>query len=131
MPSDYHDLRVWQEAHDLAQRVWHVTASFPRSERFGLVPQIRRSALSVPCNLAEGCGRRSTRELRQFVNIASGSASEFAYQLEFSYALGFLTDDAFAALALPLANMRQGIAGLDHALGRKIDSEPRSPRRGH
>ena len=80
----------------LVEIIYRDTESFPREETFGLKNQIRRAAVSVPSNLAEGSGRNSPGELRQFVGIASGSLSELETQLELAVRLGFLSRDAMA-----------------------------------
>jgi len=72
----FRDLDVWQHARDLTLKVYRVTESFPASERFGLTAQIRRAAVSVTANIAEGCGRRTDCEFARFLDIAMGSASD-------------------------------------------------------
>jgi four helix bundle protein len=79
--KDFRQLKVWQKAHQLALFLYQVTASFPRTESYGLTPQIRRAAVSIPSNIAEGCGRHGDAELVRFCDIAGGSASELEYQL--------------------------------------------------
>ena len=76
---DFRKLAVWHKAHRLTLYVYGLTSSFPREERLGLTAQLRRSAASVPTNIAAGCGRFGERELARFVSIASGSASETEY----------------------------------------------------
>jgi len=87
---------VRQEAIKLVEMVYRETASFPRNEVFGLVAQLRRAAVSIPSNIAEGAGRNSTRELVQFLGIASGSRAELDTQLEIAIRLGMLRPDAEA-----------------------------------
>lgn len=94
--SDHRDLRAWQESMLLVEVVYRDTEDLPKDEVFGLRAQIRRAAVSVPSNLAEGSGRNSPRELRQFVGIASGSLAELATQLELAVRLGFLEAGADA-----------------------------------
>jgi four helix bundle protein len=79
--KDFRQLKIWQRAHQLTLDIYKTTASFPRSEAYGLTPQIRRAAISIPSNLAEGCGRNGDAELARFCSIASGSASELEYQI--------------------------------------------------
>ena len=78
--SNYHDLVAWRESMSLVELVYRDTDRFPKGEMFGLRVQIRRSAVSVPSHLAEGTGRNSTGELRQFVGFASGSLAELETQ---------------------------------------------------
>lgn len=79
--KDFRDLQVWQKAHQLALAVYSTTAGFPREEQYGMTSQIRRSAASIPANLAEGCGRGGDGDLKRFLEIAMGSASELEYHL--------------------------------------------------
>jgi four helix bundle protein len=82
--QDFRKLTVWQSSMDLARRCYATTRSFPRSERFGLTDQIRRSAVSVPSNIAEGSGRGTKKEFVRYLRIAYGSACELGTQLEIS-----------------------------------------------
>lgn len=90
--TGYKKLIVWQKANDLALRVYATTRSFPADERYGLTSQLRRAALSVPTNLAEGAGRQGKGELRQFANVALGSLAETTHLLDFSLQLGYLSE---------------------------------------
>jgi len=94
--SDHRDLLAWREAMSLVEAVYRDTENFPREETFGLRAHVRRAAVSVPSNLAEGSGRNSPGELRQFVGIASGSLAELETQLELSVRLGFMEPGAMA-----------------------------------
>lgn len=94
--SDHRNLIAWREAMSLVEVVYRDTENFPRDEVFGLRAQIRRAAVSVPSNIAEGSGRNSTGELRQFVGIACGSLAELETQLELAVRLGFLSAGAAA-----------------------------------
>ena len=89
-------LLVWQEAMDLAEMVHQLTAHFPREEKFRLAMQMRRAALSVPSNLAEGAGRNGPKELLQFVSFASGSLAELETQLELAMRLKYVRPDTDA-----------------------------------
>jgi four helix bundle protein len=85
----FRDLEVWQMAMELTTVVYRLTQGFPREEVFGLSAQLRRSAISIPSNIAEGQGRLNTREFRQFLAIARGSNFELQTQLEIARTLGF------------------------------------------
>ena len=89
---DYRDLIVWQRAMDLAAEVHEVSTRLPRHESFGLVPQLRRAAVSIPSNVAEGSGRRTTREFIAFLHIARGSLSELQTQLLLAQRVGYLRE---------------------------------------
>ena len=87
--SSYRDLVVWQKAMALVSAVYKLTAAFPGSERFELTSQIQRAAVSIPSNIAEGQGRLSTKEFRQFLGIARGSLKELETQLLISIDLAY------------------------------------------
>jgi four helix bundle protein len=91
MPRDPAKLEVFRLAHELTLEVYRATTRLPDSERFGLQAQLRRAAVSVPANIAEGCARRSAREYERFVDIAAGSAGEVRYLLGLAVDLGLLT----------------------------------------
>lgn len=79
--KNFRELKVWEKGHELTLAVYGATARFPGEERYGLTSQIRRSSVSVPANIAEGCGRGSDADLARFLQIAAGSASELEYHL--------------------------------------------------
>ena len=93
MKRAHHDLRVWQEAMTLVEMVYRLTDTFPPDERYGLVSQMRRAAVSVPSNIAEGAARKSTKELIQFLSVAVGSLAELDTQLALGTRLGFVISD--------------------------------------
>jgi four helix bundle protein len=92
---NYRDLDVWDKSHKLTLELYRKTRSFPKEEFYGLTSHLRRSAMSVGANLAEGCGRQTTAELARFVRISMGSASELDYHLLVSHDLGFLQPDDY------------------------------------
>lgn len=79
--QSFRDLTVWQKSFDLAERIYIFTSKLPAEEKFGITSQIRRCAVSVPSNIAEGCARNNRKEYLQFVGIARGSAAELETQL--------------------------------------------------
>jgi four helix bundle protein len=89
---DFKELKVWEKAHRCVLDVYRHTHDFPAKEQFGLTAHLRKSATSVPSNIAEGCGRGGEKELAQFLRIAGGSASETEYQLLLARDLGYLED---------------------------------------
>ena len=99
---DYKDLHVWQKAMELAKRIYLLTGRFPPEEKFGLVSQMRRVAISVPSDIAEGQARNTTGEFVQFISHAEGSAAELDTQLRLSIELSFCVtadlEDAFRLL---------------------------------
>ena len=74
--KSYQDLEVWKKGMDLAQQIYRLTSSFPREELFGMTSQLRRSASSIPANIAEGWGRNTNKEFNRYLNIANGSLRE-------------------------------------------------------
>lgn len=94
----FRDLFVWQKSMDLVETVYHLTGQFPSSEQYGLTSQIRRSAVSVPSNIAEGYGRRASGDYRRFLQIALGSLFELQTQIELADRLCFLEDRIAAAI---------------------------------
>jgi four helix bundle protein len=110
------DLRVWQEAMTLAQATYTKASRFPRPDGNVLASQMRRSAVSVPSNIAEGAGRSSPRELAQFVNIASGSLAELDTQLQLAIRLGYIPQDDRVVLQLELVGKL--LSGLRRSLRR-------------
>ena len=85
----FRDLLVWQKAHELTLAIYALTASFPKHELFGLTGQLRRAAVSIPANVAEGFKRRGTADKARFYNIAQGSVEECRYYLILAQDLGY------------------------------------------
>jgi four helix bundle protein len=112
MVQSFRDLLVWQRAIQLSVSIYRLTKDFPREEVYGLTSQIRRAAVSVPSNIAEGHGRLGTGEYRQFLCISRGSNFELQTQLEIARALGFgdsrLIDEA-EGLSFEVGKMISGI----------------------
>ncbi|MGD0894239.1 MAG: four helix bundle protein [Terracidiphilus sp.] len=86
--KSFRDLHVWQRSMEMTVAIYRLTQGFPRDEMFGLTSQLRRAAVSIPSNIAEGQARLNTREFRQFLGIARGSNCELQTQLEFCRSLG-------------------------------------------
>lgn len=91
--KDYTELDVWMKSRDLVNRVYSLSKSFPKEEMFGLTNQIRRSAVSVPSNIAEGCGRSSTKDSLHFFYVARGSLYELETQLYVSFDQGYILQE--------------------------------------
>lgn len=115
---DFRKLKVWEKSHQLTLEVYKVTRRFPTDERFGLISQIRRSAASVPANIAEGCGRFTSTELARFCDIASGSASETYYHLILSHDLGYLDKPTFQQLEQRTNEVKRMLNSFTQALRR-------------
>ena len=95
---NFKELKIWTKALDLSMSVYKVTASFPKDDRFGLISQIKRSAVSIPSNIAEGAGRNSDKEFIYFLSVANGSAYEIQTQLLISNNLKFLKDNVLESM---------------------------------
>jgi len=113
--NTYRDLHVWQKGLELAKQLYQITKHFPQDERFGLVSQVRRTAVSVVSNIAEGQARRTTKEFVQFLYVCRGSLAELDTQLILSSQLNYLTEKQYE----DLSNM---IDGLQRMLFRLIES---------
>ena len=92
MKRNHRNLRAWQQAVELVSAIYRLTASFPEAERYGLTSQMRRAAVSVPANIAEGAARSGPKELLYFLSIAAGSLSELDTLAELAAKLGFIAD---------------------------------------
>ncbi|MGH9477263.1 MAG: four helix bundle protein [Terriglobales bacterium] len=110
--QDFRKLAVWRKSLDLAREIYRLTATFPNNEKFGLTSQMRRAAVSIASNLAEGCGRGTPADMRRFLLIAMGSASELHCQLLLAHELDFLTPEALAAAEPPLEEVKRMLATL-------------------
>lgn len=104
---DFRRLEVWQRARDLVVAVDQAIRSFPRSDRGLVAAQLRRAVLSVPANIAEGCGRNSRNETIRFLRIASGSAAEAESHLEIAAAMRYLHASEHAALIRELTSIQR------------------------
>jgi len=112
----YRDLEVWKLSIDFVKKIYQVTHNFPDSEKFGLINQIRRAAVSIPSNIAEGQGRNSTKEFRQFLAISLGSLAELETQLIIAKEIEYLTQNVLDALLSPLDRIRKMIKSLSQGI---------------
>ena len=115
----HHDLQAWQIAMRLARESYELTKGFPREEMYGLTSQIRRSAVSVPSNVAEGAARASTKEFLQFLNIARSSMSELETQVLLARDFGFLDEKSFDSISETLDHAFGVLGGLINSLRNK------------
>jgi four helix bundle protein len=113
---NFRDLRVWQQGLLLAQQVYEATADFPQGEAYGLCSQMRRAAVSVPSNIAEGHARCSPAEFKRFLSIVLGSLAELETQAELATAMGFLTREAADRLIMSLLSITRQIHRLRKAI---------------
>ena len=107
---------VWKKSVDLVVDIYKTTENFPKDEKFGLTSQIRRVAISIPANIAEGAGRKSNKEFINFLSIAQGSASEVETEILIAYRLEYLTLETYDKLIENLDNIGRMITGLSNHL---------------
>ena len=113
---NFEKLEVWQKAIDFADLVYRETRLFPAEERFGLTNQMRRAAVSVSSNLAEGCSRTSQNDFARFVEIATGSVFEVVSQAFISRREGFMNEESFRALYSAAEEQSRMLSGLRRSL---------------
>jgi four helix bundle protein len=116
--NSYKDLQAWKISMDFVIDIYKLTSKFPSNELYGLTNQIRRCAVSIPSNLAEGSGRKNTREYIHFLYISNGSLSELETQLEISYKLGYIKDIEY--LNDKMRYIRSMLVGLIRSLERTL-----------
>ena len=119
MLKNYKELKVWQKAYQLCGEIYKSTRSFPKEERYGLTSQIRRSAVSVPSNIAEGYGRKTTQEYIQALYIAYGSNCELETQILLAGDLRYLKADNFEKLKNDIGEVERMLKGLIKSLENK------------
>jgi len=112
MNKPHKKLNAWSDAVDLAQQIYRVTEKFPSNEQFGLTNQIRRAAVSIPSNVAEGAARQTKKEFLQFLHVSKGSLSELDTQLELARRLEYLTQIEWEALNQLLERVDRMLSGL-------------------
>lgn len=109
---DYKKFQVWQKAHLLTLDVYRISKIFPRTEMVGLISQIKRSSASIPTNVAEGCGRNSEKEFRQFLYIAFGSANELEYQIILASDLKYIENVTSQKLLIQIEEIKKMLNSL-------------------
>ena len=117
--KNFRDLVVWGKTHHMSLATYRLTGSFPRQETYGLTSQIRRCAVSIGANIAEGCGKRGNGEFQRFLNIANGSASELEYHFLLSHDLGFMNDVDYQRLHNSVTEIKRMLSSLI----RKVEAE--------
>lgn len=110
--KSYKELQVWRKAHEMTMAVYEATTTFPTQELYGLTSQLRRSAASIPANIAEGCGRRSDGEMARFLQIARGSASEVEYHVFLAWELRYLREDKYRNLTREADELQRMLTAL-------------------
>lgn len=108
---DFREIKVWHKAHELTLAVYKETGGMPPEERYGLTSQLRRAAVSVAANIAEGCGRAGALDFARSLQIAMGSASELEYLVLLARDLGYLNNEAYDGLASGVEEVKKMLAG--------------------
>jgi four helix bundle protein len=119
MNKPHKKLNLWSDAVDLAQHIYTVTERFPSNEQFGLTSQVRRAAVSIPSNVAEGAARQTKKEFLNFLHIAKGSLSELDTQLEIARRLEYLDQARWEELDERLERIDRMLSGLVRSLRRR------------
>jgi four helix bundle protein len=119
--SSFRDLTVWQLGMQLTEQVYRLTADFPKSETYGLSSQMRRSAVSIPSNIAEGQGRDSTKEFLHFLAIAFGSICELETQIVLAHRFSYLSDEDLQTVLTTLTSTSKTTRNLQKALKLKLE----------
>lgn len=122
-PKSYRELIVWQKSMALARQAYTLTRGLPKSEAYGLLTQIRRAAVSVPSNIAEGHGRLTDSQFRHFLGNARGSLYEMQTQIELAGSLGYIEDELVKELMTNGGEVARLINGLVSVLGRDKGGE--------
>jgi four helix bundle protein len=117
-------LDVWRVAMDFVVTIYKATESFPKEEKFGLTSQVRRAAISVPANIAEGAARRSPKEFVHFISNAQGSASELETELLIAHRLGYLREGTYLEMRDTLDKIGRMLIGLTRHLDKAVNREP-------
>jgi len=110
------NLDVWKNSVEFVSEVYKLTNTFPDNEKFGLINQIRRSAISIPSNIAEGAGRNTKKEFSRFIHIAQGSATELETQLIISKNLEYINQEQYASNLEKLTSIMKMLSGLVRSL---------------
>ena len=118
--ESYRDLTVWQRAMELVELVYKLAAKLPREEKYGLISQLQRAAISIPSNIAEGHARESTKEYLRYLLIARGSMAELETQLLLCVRLGLLTGSDIAEASAVSDEVGKMIRGLQRSLNEKL-----------
>jgi four helix bundle protein len=110
--QDFKKLKVWDKAHQMSLTIYKTTSKFPREEMYGLTSQIRRACISIPTNIAEGCGRESKADFARFLYMAVGSASELEYLIMLSNDLILINKEEFVNIYAKIIEIRKMLTKL-------------------
>lgn len=113
---DFKDLKVWQAGIEICKTIFELTRQFPNEEKFGLISQMTRCAVSIPSNIAEGCGRKSNKDFYQFLNIALGSSFELETQVIIAKDFNYITQEKADIVCKSINEIQKMIVGLQKSL---------------
>ncbi|AMR31376.1 four helix bundle protein [Mucilaginibacter sp. PAMC 26640] len=113
---NFKELKVWKAGIEVSKLTFNITRNFPSEERYGLISQMTRSAVSIPSNIAEGCGRKSNKELYHFLNISLGSAFELETQCIIAKEFGYMPEIQLNEITALLSEIQRMIYGLQKSL---------------
>lgn len=113
---NYKNLTLWQESIVLTTEIYSITKNFPSDEKYGLTSQIRRAAVSVPSNIAEGAGRSSHKEFKHFLTISTGSIFELETQLIVAHNLNFIDDEIMSEISVRISKVQKMLYGLEKSI---------------
>lgn len=117
---DFRNLKIWERSHGLVLEIYKATAAFPKDEIYGLTSQVRRAAVSIPCNIAEGCGKATDVDLANYIQISMGSATELEYELQLAHDLKYLPTEVYNILSSELVEIRKMMNGYLQRLRNKV-----------
>lgn len=117
---NFRELKVWQKSMVVVKLIYTTTSSFPKSETFGIVSQIQRAAVSIPANIAEGCGRNTDKELSRFLDIAIGSSFELETLLQISLDLEYMTGDSYNDILSQLYEVQKMLYGFKQKINNNV-----------
>jgi four helix bundle protein len=113
---NFRELKVWQKGIELSKSIYQLTSTFPTDEKYGLKSQIQRNAISIPSNIAEGCGRTGNNELKHFLSISLGSAFELETQVILANEFGYTDKNNFEILINQIQEIQKMIIGLHNSI---------------
>lgn len=116
MIRNFKNLEIWQRGRLLVSKIYLLSKDFPDNEKYGLTSQIKRASISIPSNIAEGCGRGSLKELNYFLNIANGSACELETQMYLAYDLKFISETQLNQVTDEIIQLRKMIIGYQKSI---------------
>ncbi|MFN8309979.1 MAG: four helix bundle protein [Chitinophagales bacterium] len=117
---NFKELSVWQKARIIVKRIYDISNQFPPSERFGITNQLRRAAVSISSNIAEGCGRRTDAEFMRFIDISIGSATEVESLCFVSFDLGYFPESELIAILQLVNEVQKMLLGLYNSINNKF-----------